>query len=124
MYSCFEDVINNKVKLIDLGIDKALAKELEEIIKQRITPPEVEIKGKFKIKLYDGDGINIIKKVLKEGKSISEDIKINYESAGKYNVVVKATDYQEAEDMLKKLTDKVINEIESKKGEAEFIRKK
>jgi translation initiation factor 2 subunit 1 len=124
LYSCFEDVINNKVKLADLGIDKNLAKELEEIINQRITPPEVGIKGKFKIKLYDGRGIEIIKNVLKEGKSISEDIEIIYESAGNYNVVVKAKDYQEAENKLKKLTDKVINEIESEKGEAEFIRKK
>jgi translation initiation factor 2 subunit 1 len=124
LYSCFEEVINKDLKLTDLGIEKKLADEITEIIKQRIKPPEVEIKGKFNISVKTGNGIEVVKKALKLGKDINKDIEISYESAGKYNIIIRAPDYPTAESILKQLIECVEKEIKSNKGEFEFIRKK
>lgn len=124
LYSCFEEVINPGINLIDLGIDKKIADEITEVIKLRIKPQEVEIKGKFNITIRSGDGIESIKEALKIAQDTSENININYESAGKYGIIIKAQDYPEAESILKEMQEKVSEYIESKKGEAEFIRKK
>ncbi|MCK5107376.1 MAG: translation initiation factor IF-2 subunit alpha [Nanoarchaeota archaeon] len=124
LYSCFEDVINQGLDLETLGIDPKLADEITEVIKLRIKPPEVEIKGKFHMSIKTGDGINTIKEALKIAQNSNSNAEINYESAGKYGVLIKAPDYHEAEAILKELTETVIEYMGSKKGEAEFIRKK
>ena len=67
-----ETVKNKGLNLDDLGIDRKLADEITEVIKLRIKPPEVEIKGKFNISVKTGDGINTIKEALKIATTIND----------------------------------------------------
>lgn len=124
LYSCFEEVIESNISLSSLGIEKKIADELEEVIIQRIKPAEVEIKGTLNLVSYDTKGIDIIKEALEKTSAISNNISINYTAAGKYSLKVKAPNYPEAEEILKKATDKAIEFIEGTNGEASFIRDK
>ena len=124
LYSCFEEVIESDLSLSSLAIEKKIADELEEVIRQRIKPTEVEIKGTLKLISYDPKGIDIIKEALDKTFTVNKDISIIYKAAGKYSLKVKAPNYPEAEDTLKKATDKAIEFLEANNGEASFTRDK
>ncbi len=123
LYGCFEEVIANEGLLEKLGLEKSLAKDLEEAIKQRIKEAKVKIEGKLKLTSYDPDGIDVIKDALKKAKDIGKDnFTVKYLGGGNYGVEVEAKGFKEAEKILKNATEEVLKFIESKKGEGEFIR--
>lgn len=120
IHRCFKDVVEKGLNLADLGIKKEIAEHLTKIIKEKIKPPIVQIKGELALTSYDKDGVEVIKQALSKAKD--KDIAINYKGAGKYNVIVKAGDYKTAEKLLKQKTDSVIKFIEKKKGTSSFTR--
>ena len=123
IHQCFNDVANNRVSLEKVGINEKTARELTEIIRERIKPTIVEIKGNLNLKSYDPNGIEIIKKTLKKLKNIGkESIAIQYLGAGKYGVKVKAKNYKEAEKILKKSVDSAARLMEKQKGIISFTR--
>lgn len=124
LYECFEEVVNSKITLVELGIDVKSADDIIPIIHQRIKPPEVEIEGSLNLISQESNGIEIIKEALKLAQDTSEQIFVRYISAGHYHILVKAGNYQDAEKILKEAVDKSISFVEENKGTAEFIKKK
>ncbi|NQV09382.1 translation initiation factor IF-2 subunit alpha [Candidatus Woesearchaeota archaeon] len=123
LYPCFEEVITNEGLLKELGFKGKLEKELLEVIKQRIKPPEVLIGGKFTLTSFESNGIEIIKDALKRALNVDkENITISYMGGGNYKIAVKAGDYKTAEKILEDSTKIVLDSIEQNKGIAEFIR--
>lgn len=123
LHEFFEEVIKNEKLLESLGLDKKRLNVLDETIKLRLKPVSVEITGKLKISTYSPDGIEIIKDSLKKAEDIGKDkIKINYLGSGLYRFMVKASDYKEAEKIMKNTTDTAINYIIKHEGTAEFSR--
>lgn len=122
LYPCFELVSAGKVNLEELGIEKNLAKPLEEAIKQRIKEVEVEIGGDLKLTSYDLDGVGVIKNALKKAQETSKNVDIKYKGGGVYKLKVKAPDYKEAESILEKAKNIAIDLIKSEKGSGEFLR--
>lgn len=120
--SCFSDVVVNNASLESLGIDKKISVVLEEIIRQRIKPPEVELKGDLLLQTYDPDGVDIIKEAISKAKDKSSSIDIKYLGAGKYSVSIKASDYKGAEKSLKSSVDAAIKHMEKSKAIASFAR--
>jgi len=118
IYECFNDIVADAVSLEKLGIEERLAKEIIEAVKERIKLPEVNVKGVLKLMSYDPEGVEIIKGALK--KAGGEGIDIKYKGAGEYNIVVRASDYKEAEKILKNSVDKATRYMEKKKGTAVF----
>jgi translation initiation factor 2 subunit 1 len=118
---CFQDVVTSNIKLADLGIDAKLSAALEEIIRQRIKPPEIELKGELFLQTYNPDGVDIIKQAISKAQEKSEKIIIKYLGAGKYMVSIKATDYKEAEKALKDSVEPAIRYMEKNKGTARFV---
>ena len=96
--------------------------ELEIVIRQRIKPSEVEIKGVLNISSFAPNGIEIVKEALTKTKH--DQIDVRYKSAGHYHISVKASNYPEAEEILKKTVDEVISFTEKNNGEASFLRDK
>ncbi len=78
----------------------------------------------MKLVSYDSKGIDIIKDALGKTAAVSKDISIQYKAAGNYGLKVKAPNYPEAEEIIKKATDKAIKFIEESNGEASFTRDK
>ncbi len=120
LYPCFEDVAEKKISLEELNIPKELAKELKEIIDQKIRPAEVSIKGNIKLVSYAPNGVEIIKDVIKKG--MDKNIKILYLGGGNYSIKVKAPDYKTAEKTLKESTEAIISYAEKNDVGASFER--
>ena len=120
MYPCFEDVAEKKISLEEMDIPKKLAKELKEVIDQKIRPVEVSIKGNLKLVSYATNGVEIVKEALKKGTN--KNIKISYIGGGKYSIKVKASDYKAAEKMLKESTEAIIQYAEKNDVQASFER--
>jgi translation initiation factor 2 subunit 1 len=118
--SCFEDVVEKKITLDELGIDKKTATELNKIIEERIKPAEVDIKGNLNLVSEAPDGVELVKQAIKKG--IREDVKILYMGAGNYRINVKASDYKEAEKILKQSTSPIIEFAEKNHMHVEFKR--
>ena len=118
----FEEAIKDE-KLLENTIDKKYLKILDDTVKQRIKPSEVEIKGKMKITTFAPDGIDIIKEALKKAESsVKGKIIINYLGSGLYRFMIKAPDYKEAEKLMKNATESAIELVSKHEGTAEFSR--
>ena len=123
IFQCFNDIVEKGFDLTKLGIADALAKELTKLVKEKIKPIEVQIKGIMKLSSLDPNGIEIIRKTLQRAETISKgNAKITYAGAGSYNVVVNAPDYKTAEKILKSSTDSAVKYMEKQGGEASFER--
>ncbi|MEM2121463.1 MAG: S1 RNA-binding domain-containing protein [Candidatus Woesearchaeota archaeon] len=123
IFECFDDVVNNKVKLEDLGIKKELAEELTELILSRRKPKSVEIKGLLKLTSYEPNGVEIVKEALKIGMSKVNNISIKYAGSGSYFVVLSGQNYKEIEKNLEIFLNEVQNFMKEKKGIFSFERK-
>lgn len=123
LHEFFEDVIKDEKLLESVISDKKYLKIIEETIKQRIKPSEVEIKGKLKISMFAPEGIDIIKDALKRAENAGNGkISINYLGSGLYRLMIKAPDYKEAERLMKNATESAISLVTKHEGLAEFSR--
>lgn len=121
IHQCFRDVVEKDIDLTNIGIKKDIADALTAIIREKIKPPIVHIKGEFKLSSYEKNGVEIVKDALAKAKS--KDVSINYAGSGKYDIAVTAEDYKKAEKILKQKKEAVINFMEKNKGIAVFERK-
>jgi len=119
---CFSDIVKGDFDIKNLGLDKKTESLLKEIITQRIKPELVEIKGEFNLISYAPEGVDVIKEALLKGEKIDGDFSIKYKGAGKYTLEIIAETYKEAEDILSKVEDAVINHVVKNDGEASFTR--
>ena len=97
-----------------------------EIAKEKISPPKVSIKCIMKVSSPLPNGIEIVKAALSEAEknsSSNTEIKISYLCAPKYRLVVEATDYKEAEKVLKNVVDVVQSKMK-KRGTFQISRNK
>lgn len=104
LYPCFYEIVDSDFKLESLGIDKEVAVKLEEVIRQRIKPVKVEIRGKIELKTYDPDGVSKIKTTLVNSIKGKENTDIKYLGAGKYALTITADNYEIAESILQTVT--------------------
>lgn len=127
LYAAFEDVAADGYDvLVKEGFDETFSREVETIAKENVKLPFVRIDGYLELTSTAPDGIEIIKNaLLKGGREQIEDVKfeIRYVGSPRYRITVTALDYKMAENALKKIADKVINEVKAKGGTGEFFRK-
>jgi translation initiation factor 2 subunit 1 len=123
VHGYFEDIVAGVATLDKLGFTKKVAEQLEEIIRQRIKPPEVIIKGRFILKSFQPNGIQIIKDALKKAEEVGGDaMSITYQGAGKFDISIKSEDYKSAEKILDKMVSDVSTFMEKNKSDCEFVR--
>ncbi len=123
LHEFFEEASKDENALESLVLDKKHLKIIDETIKQRIKPVEVEIVGKLKITTFAPDGIDIIKESLKKAEEAAKnEIRINYLGSGLYRFMVKAPDYKKAEKLMKNATESAISNVIKHAGAAEFNR--
>ncbi|MBI4452356.1 translation initiation factor IF-2 subunit alpha [Candidatus Woesearchaeota archaeon] len=123
LHQFFEDASKDGKVIESMDIDKKYSKVLEEIIKQRIKPSEVEVKGKLKLATFAPNGIELIKECLKKAEESAKGrVSINYLGSGTYRFMIKANDYKEAEKLMKAATEGAIGFFTKHDGTAEFSR--
>ncbi|MBI4016632.1 MAG: S1 RNA-binding domain-containing protein [Candidatus Aenigmarchaeota archaeon] len=119
LFDAFEKVSTGAVDLSDV-LDKKIAKEIADVVKARIKPTEVKIKGDIALTTYSENGIGLVKEML--GKVEEQGAVVKYKGAGTYHVEITAKDYKSAEKMLKKITDHIHAFAEKNKMTAQFAR--
>jgi len=117
IHQCFKDVVEGKVELEKLGIERNLAKRLSKTIIEKIKPEKAEVRGELILNSFSPDGINIIKQAL--GKANGT---VRYKGSGKYELSVTAPDFKSAEMILQQSADAVISFIKKSKGKGSFAR--
>jgi len=122
IFQAFEDVVENNQSLVMLGLNKEIGEKLEELVKEKIKPKQIEITGDIKISCYVEDGINVVKEALLAAEGVGKNLTIRYLGAGTYKVEVIDKEYKPAEKLLKQAIDKAQAIVEAKKGVFEFKR--
>lgn len=121
IYGAFESSAEEgESVLINEGVSEEWAQAITKIAKKNITPPEVQITGYVDIKSYAPDGVEIIKKALETAEE--DNIVIQCVGAPRYRLIVKSTDYIQAEKDLKEAAEKCIEVVEASEGEGTFYR--
>jgi translation initiation factor 2 subunit 1 len=121
IYGAFEaSAEEGESALMDEGVSEEWAQAITKIAKKNITPPEVQITGYVDIKSYASNGVEIIKKALESAEA--DNIVIQCVGAPRYRLIVKATDYIQAEKSLKDAADRCIELVEASEGEGTFHR--
>jgi len=119
----FQKVVSDNSIIKDSGLDAKAAKNLEEAIKSRMKEATVKIEGKFRLTIFEPNGIDILKEALKKGEDVGKDkIMIKYLGGGSYSLSVTGSSYKEAEKMLKEISESILGKIEASNGIGEFAR--
>jgi len=115
LFTGFYEVVESDLVLADLGINDAAAAKLEEVIRQRIKPLRVEIRGTFDLQSYAPNGIEIIKKAVLAATKDAESLDIKYMGAGKYALLVVADNFPDAEKIVEKATTIIEKNMQGEK---------
>jgi|ETN01SMinimDraft_4_1059930.scaffolds.fasta_scaffold90998_2 translation initiation factor 2 alpha subunit (eIF-2alpha) len=104
-------------------LSKYIPSEFQEAVARstKKRQKQVEVKKILELRCFEEDGILKIKKIFvldKEFNDLNEKLKITYLSAGKFQIVLKADNYKEANQGM----DKLVNSLEgaAKKNVCEF----
>lgn len=116
IHQVFEDIAEGKIKIESLSIKKEYADILKELILEKIKSKEVTISGKLELSTYAGDGVEIIKDTFAELLNNYKNLNVRYLGGGKYLVEIKASEYKDAEKILKKVLDTAENRIKKTEG--------
>jgi translation initiation factor 2 subunit 1 len=119
----FEEIVAENDKIEKTGLPKKTQELLEEVIRQRIKLPAVEIRCMLNMSIFEHDGVERVKNILKSIIDIdNEKIKIVYLGAGKYDMNINAEDYKTAETLLIKIRKITETKLKAIKCEYEIKR--
>lgn len=113
--------------LIKAGVPEDIAIVLEEVAKEKIKLPMVRVKGILNLKCTKSNGVMAIQEALLSAQKIKpKNAKIEVYVVGppKYRIVVSAQDYKEAEKILEKAINTVVENITEAGGQGTFTREK
>ncbi|NOZ81460.1 MAG: S1 RNA-binding domain-containing protein [DPANN group archaeon] len=117
LYPFFEEVVEDESAFDLLKMDATIKKDLLDVIKQRIKPPEVRIAGTVSLQSFAYDGVEVVKETLEVIKKAGGDaLSIFYAGAGHFNFVIISPDYKIAESILAAIKEKAESFMEKKEG--------
>jgi translation initiation factor 2 subunit 1 len=112
--------------LVEKGIPEDISHVLDEIAKEKIKISSVKIRGLLNISCTKPDGVLRIKEALVKAKNVKgplgTDVKIYLVAPPKYRLEVKASNYKQANALLKKVSEVAIKDIHQAGGQGVFQR--
>ena len=123
LYLAFEAVVIDTASFKKEWKGKWLSDFIEVAI-DNIIPPHVSIGGMLDLVSYDVKGAEKIRKALMKPKAVNDDttLKITSNGSPSYRISIKAPNYKQAEDELKKAVDQVLTTLKSEGGIGSFER--
>jgi len=126
-YSGLEELVERKEDVAEkLKISKEWTDAIFDFAQQKIKPSIVRIRGILELKNYSPDGIDIIKKIIINCKTMkkTKKVRVNIYALGspKYRVEVTAKNYKDAEKALQEISSCAIQGITANGGEGQFKR--
>jgi len=126
LYGALEDAaISGAEVLYEAGLSDDDAKKVQEIAKENVKIPYVEITGFVDLASPASDGVEQIKKALKKAARTKEkdvSLDVRYVGAPRYRIHVVAPDYKLAELVLRNAAQSAIKLIEKSGGSGTFYR--
>jgi len=125
IYEGLEKVAKEGVEiLLEQDIPKDLAIVLAEIAKERIKVPMVKVTGTLNLSSTKPDGVLHIKRALLNAQNVDmpkgAEVNLYAVAAPEYRIEVLASDYKEANNILKKAVEDAINSIVKAGGQGSF----
>lgn len=121
LHNFFQDVVSMGKGVIDrLKVSKDVSDLLYKTITAKIKPVEYSVSGTLKLRSFESEGVEHIKKIL--NKIIKNKVRVKYLGAPKYGLETTALDYKTADNMMKKAVDSALEEIKKFNGEGEFAK--
>lgn len=102
--------------LIKKGVPEKWAKLIKEVAEEQMKLKESTIKAELELKSYSPDGVNIIKKILKDA-NLKYGTESKYISAPKYSISLRTKDAKLGEKKLREAGNEIVKKIESSGGE-------
>lgn len=123
LYGAFEFVVSNPDEFREDFTGEWIDTFIE-VAGENIVPPTVEITGVFEMTSAAPDGVELIKQALIAGREAADDAQVSITCVGspKYRVVVTASEYKEAETIVKAVTAAAIKSLTDNGGVATFTR--
>jgi translation initiation factor 2 subunit 1 len=126
LYDGFEDIARRGPKALQkLELDLPLAESLEDVVKEKIAIPIVEVRGVMDIRVKTSNGIEVIKSALRSGEDVKTSgvqVKVTYLGTPRYRLTVKAENYKVAERALQGALERISTPLEKNKGKFSFTR--
>lgn len=123
----FQEFIAGTTTLEKAKIPKKYQKAFEEILRDKIKPIKVKIETSLTLTSESPEGIEIIKRALKEAERTAKEkkyeLEISYISAPKYRLVLITTDYKRGEKEIQEVANKAIEVIKKEGGMGELLKK-
>lgn len=107
IHEAFQDIADGEFSLCETKLEKKLAEEIDQLVKDRIKPTQVQIEGKFSLSTFKENGIEEVRDALIAARKAAEPAEIRYLGAGNYKITVVAEEYKDAERRLKSAIDVV-----------------
>ncbi|AIZ56949.1 translation initiation factor 2 subunit alpha [Candidatus Methanoplasma termitum] len=117
LYEAFESAVAYPKEFMEEFSGEWIEKFMD-VAKENVTPPFVEIDSVLEMTSSAPNGIDHIKKALNAGLKTADDANVTITSIGspRYRVVVTASEYKDAEEIMKKVTAKVMNDFTAAGG--------
>lgn len=96
----FEAIVDDQFSFTTTKLEKAVAKRLDEIVKDRIKPKQVTVEGVIHLASFAENGVEKARDALVLAREASK-ADVRYLGAGSWKVTVVAEEYKEAEKRLK-----------------------
>lgn len=116
----YQNIFTDNTILKRLNIDEKIAKLILASVKEKIKTPEVEVSATLVLQSYKENGITTIKNSLLS--EIKDNVNITYLSAPRYKIDVKSIDYKTAENILKTVSDRIIENVKKNGCSGELVR--
>lgn len=125
----FYDVLANGDKVLSsIKVPDDYAKAIAEVVREKMTLPEVTISGYLNLQSFSDKGVLVIKDALAKAtdfaKKNSINAEITYIGAPLYQLNVKSSDYKSAEEKRDVIVNLIVKEMLSAGGTASFSEKK
>jgi len=120
LYNSFQNIVTDPKSINKLKTNPKIKDELIKKVQQKIKPPEIQIKSILTLKSDSSKGIELIKDLLSKIKT--KEVSVNYISAPKYSIVIKAADYKKGESIFKKIQQIIEKSLKDSELGGELIR--
>jgi len=124
-YAIFEELAEHGQDALEgLGLAPEVVKELARAAAENIKAPRVSITGYLDLTCPQPDGVDVIKKALKEALKVGDgaQLEITYVGAPRYRIKVTTEDYKAAETALRQAAERAIAVVRKQRGTGTFIR--
>jgi len=123
LHLAFKEAASGEANLEKLGIEKKLAKELLDMVKERFKEPKILFQGEVVLNTYKTEGLEKVQNTLREIEAISEKMKVTYLGAGRYKFTLEEREIKLAEDQLKQI-QKILEKFNDALSTSSFMRKR